>query len=102
MVLDKIKQEVTLRVEPTNLSTLGGIRINEDMQVVPSDPNQNAPIPNLHAARAEVGGLYSDHYVLLEGDEQGWAYNSGRMAGANAASNALGQLFILPGLESFY
>lgn len=91
-----------IRVNPTNLSTLGGIRINEDMQVVASDPNNYAPIPNLYAAGADVGGLYSDHYVLLEGGAQGWAYNSGRMAGASAASNAMGQLFILPGLESFY
>lgn len=78
-----------VKVIPTNLCTLGGIRINEDFQVVGSDPNSYTPIGNLYSAGADAGGLYSDHYVLLEGGAQGWAYNSGRMAGAEAASNAL-------------
>jgi fumarate reductase flavoprotein subunit len=78
-----------IKVIPTNLCTLGGIRINEHLQVVNNDANKYTPIPNLYAAGADAGGLYSDHYVLLEGGAQGWAYNSGRMAGASAASNAL-------------
>lgn len=90
-----------IKVIPTNLITLGGIRINEDLQVVKADPNSYAPIPNLYAAGVDAGGLYSDHYVLLEGASQGWAYNSGRMAGANAASNALKKKIVLPGLEAF-
>jgi fumarate reductase flavoprotein subunit len=90
-----------IKVVPTNLCTLGGIRINEDLQVVKDDPNSYAPIPNLYACGSDVGGLYSDHYVLLEGGSQGWAYNSGRMAGASAASNALGKKIVLPGLEAF-
>ncbi|NLG85746.1 MAG: FAD-binding protein [Firmicutes bacterium] len=80
-----------VKVIPTNLCTLGGIRINDDLQVVKNDPNNYAPIPNLYAAGADAGGLYSDHYVLLEGGAQGWAYNSGRLAGASAAANALGK-----------
>lgn len=76
-------------VTPNNLGTLGGIRINHNMQVVKADPNSYEPIPNLYAAGSDVGGLYSDHYVLLEGGAQGWAYNSGRLAGASAAGNAL-------------
>lgn len=78
-----------VKVIPTNLCTLGGIRVNEDLQVVMADPDNYQPIPNLYAAGADAGGLYSDHYVLLEGGAQGWAYNSGRLAGASAVSNAL-------------
>lgn len=80
-----------IKVIPTNLCTLGGIRVNENLQVVKADPENYDPITNLYAAGADVGGLYSDHYVLLEGGAQGWAYNSGRLAGAEAASNALGK-----------
>ncbi|NLM97450.1 MAG: FAD-dependent oxidoreductase [Halanaerobiaceae bacterium] len=77
------------KVVPTNLCTLGGIRVNSDLQVVRNDPDSYKPIPNLYAAGADAGGLYSDHYVLLEGGAMSWAYNSGRLAGASAASNAL-------------
>lgn len=80
-----------VKVIPTNLCTLGGIRVNEDLQVVKNDPNNYEPIPNLYAAGADAGGLYSSHYVLLEGGAQGWAYNSGRLAGASAVANALGK-----------
>jgi fumarate reductase flavoprotein subunit len=81
-----------LKVSVNNLCTVGGIRINSKFEVVNDDPeNGYTPIENLYAAGADAGGIYSDHYAhTIEGAAQGWAYNSGRLAGANATMNALG------------
>lgn len=80
------------KVTANNLSTVGGLRINGDFQVVLDDPeNGYTPIENLYCAGADAGGIYSDHYAhTIEGAAQGWAYNSGRLAGASATENALG------------
>jgi fumarate reductase flavoprotein subunit len=79
------------KVTVNNLCTVGGIRINSAFQVVQDDPeNGYTPLANLYAAGADAGGIYSDHYAhTIEGAAQGWAYNSGRLAGANATENAL-------------
>jgi fumarate reductase flavoprotein subunit len=81
-----------LKVSVNNLCTVGGIRINSKFEVVNDDPeNGYTAIENLYAAGADAGGIYSDHYAhTIEGAAQGWAYNSGRLAGANATMNALG------------
>lgn len=81
------------KVSVNNLCTVGGIRINSGFEVVKNDPeNGYTSIPNLYAAGADTGGLYSDHYAhTIEGAAQGWAYNSGRLAGAAATGNALGK-----------
>ncbi|MFV0439768.1 MAG: FAD-dependent oxidoreductase [Lachnospirales bacterium] len=80
------------KVSANNLSTAGGLRINANFQVVLDDPeNGYTPIENLYCAGADAGGIYSDHYAhTIEGAAQGWAYNSGRLAGARATENALG------------
>jgi fumarate reductase flavoprotein subunit len=80
------------KVGASNLCTVGGIRINSGFQVVKSNPDQGyTAIPNLYAAGADAGGIYSDHYAFtIEGTAQGWAYNSGRLAGARATEHALG------------
>ncbi len=80
------------KVSVNNLCTVGGIRINSNFEVVQDDPeNGYTPIENLYAAGADAGGIYSDHYAhTIEGAAQGWAYNSGRLAGASATENALG------------
>ena len=80
------------KVSANNLCTVGGLRINGNFQVVLDDPeNGYTPIENLYCAGADAGGIYSDHYAhTIEGAAQGWAYNSGRLAGARATENALG------------
>ncbi len=80
------------KVSVNNLCTVGGIRIDSNFEVVQDDPeNGYTSIKNLYAAGADAGGIYSDHYAhTIEGAAQGWAYNSGRLAGANATENALG------------
>lgn len=81
------------RITANNLCTVGGVRINANLQVVLDDAeNGYTPIKNLYAAGADASGIYSDHYAhTIEGAAQGWAYNSGRLAGARATENALGK-----------
>lgn len=66
-----------------NLSTLGGVAINEKIEAI--DTN-GAAIPGLYVAGADAGGMYGMSYVDFEGGTLGFAYTSGRLAGENAAS----------------
>lgn len=66
-----------------NLGTLGGIKINENIEVV--DEN-SMPIKGLYSAGADAGGMYGKAYVDFEGATLGFAYTSGRLAGINAAN----------------
>jgi fumarate reductase flavoprotein subunit len=65
-----------------NLGTLGGISINENIEVV---NKKGMPIDGLYAAGADAGGMYGKAYVDFEGATLGFAYTSGRIAGINAA-----------------
>ncbi len=70
----------------TLLDTIGGIRINEKMEVL--DMNNNA-IPGLYAAGSCTGGWESELYCSeLTASACGFAVNSGRIAGANAQKYA--------------
>lgn len=72
-----------IRCRACFLSTLGGIKINEYMEVLDQQDN---PIPGLYAAGVDVGGWESDTYCdRLSGSAFGFAVNSGRIAGENAA-----------------
>jgi fumarate reductase flavoprotein subunit len=66
------------------LGTKGGIKINEKMEVVDKKDN---PIQGLYAGGLEAGGLYGDSYPIFpsSGLASGFALNSGRIAGRNAA-----------------
>ena len=72
-----------LKCYPGFLSTIGGIKINHRMEVVDRDYNC---IPGLYAGGNDTGGWESDTYnVELAGAALGFAINSGRIAGENAA-----------------
>ena len=65
------------------LDTIGGIKINEHMEVLDKQDN---PISGLYAAGVATGGWESDTYcAVLSGHASGFAINSGRIAGENAA-----------------
>jgi len=71
-------------VRPGGYGTVGGIRINENCEVCDEDYD---PIPGLYAAGADACNLYDDSYMfLLPGNSMGWAVNSGRIAGMEAAT----------------
>ena len=62
---------------------LGGVRINYKAQVL---TEEGAAIPGLYAAGNDANTIYGDSYPFyLCGNTSGFALNSGRMAGKNAA-----------------
>lgn len=64
------------------LDTIGGIKINEHMEVLDKEGN---PIPGLYAAGVATGGWQGDAYcAVTSGAASGFAVNSGRIAGENA------------------
>lgn len=68
---------------PGAYGTLGGIKVNHYMEVVTQDFE---PIPGLYAAGTDTCTIYGDSYMfILPGNTMGYALNSGRMAGENAA-----------------
>ncbi|MGD1119712.1 MAG: FAD-dependent oxidoreductase [Dehalococcoidales bacterium] len=68
----------------TYLNTLGGIKINEHMEVIDT---QGIPIRGLYASGVDTGGWTSDTYcAALPGTAFGYAINSGRIAGESAAA----------------
>jgi fumarate reductase flavoprotein subunit len=74
----------------TSLSgTMGGIKINERMEVLDTRGN---PIPGLYAAGDTASGLEAQTYCgELCGSGLGFAMNSGRIAGENAAEFVSGK-----------
>jgi fumarate reductase flavoprotein subunit len=72
------------KIGPGAYGTVGGIRINENCEACDSD---FYPIPGLYAAGADACNLYNDSYMfLLPGNSMGFAVNTGRIAGMEAAA----------------
>lgn len=68
---------------PGAYGTLGGIKINHRTEVL--DKKWDT-MPGLYAAGTDACSIYGDSYVfVLPGNTMGFALNSGRMAGENAA-----------------
>lgn len=66
-----------------SLSTLGGVRVNDNLQV--TDGNLR-PIPGLYAVGNNAAGFYSvPGYPPYQGLANGFALHSGRIAGEHAA-----------------
>jgi fumarate reductase flavoprotein subunit len=71
-----------IRGLPVLLDTIGGIKINERMEVLNT---QNKIIPGLYAAGVATSGWESETYCsALSASAFGFAINSGRIAGENA------------------
>ena len=65
------------------IGSMGGIKINYKTEVLTKD---HEVIPGLYAAGLDANALYGDSYAyLLPGNTMGFALNSGRIAGENAA-----------------
>lgn len=73
-----------IKCYPHILDTIGGIRINERMEVLNV---QDQPIRGLYAAGVATSGWEAETYCSdLSGSAFGFAINSGRIAGENAAA----------------
>jgi fumarate reductase flavoprotein subunit len=78
-----------IKCYPAFLGTIGGIRINEKMEVLNNEYNS---IPGVYAAGIDTGGWEADTYnAVLSGTTFGFAISSGRIAGENAAGYVLGK-----------
>ena len=72
------------RIRPSGYGTVGGIRINENCECLDKEFD---PIPGLYAVGADACNIYDDSYMfLLPGNSMGFAVNSGRIAGKEAAA----------------
>lgn len=72
-----------LRVQPFFFVSLGGVKINENMEA--TDKNDKA-IKGLYVTGCDAAGLYSDTYTLwTSGSAYSFAATSGRLAGTHAA-----------------
>lgn len=72
-----------IRMEPAALITMGGIKINDDMQVVGEDEQ---PIPGLYSVGCDAGGLFGESYALtVPGAGCGFALTSGWLAADHVA-----------------
>ena len=72
-----------IRCYSSFFGTIGGIKINHHMEVLNHEDN---PIPGLYAAGVDTGGWEAENYnAILSGTTFGFAINSGRIAGENAA-----------------
>lgn len=74
------------RFRPGAYGTLGGIKIDEDCQVLTKEWEK---IPGLFAAGTDTCTIYGDSYMfLLPGNTMGYCINTGRFAGSGAAEFA--------------
>ncbi|MCL2877168.1 MAG: FAD-binding protein, partial [Acidobacteria bacterium] len=66
-------------MEEIAMTTLGGIRVNKELQALDKDLK---PIPGLYVTGKDVGGLFVGSYSLhsASGTTFGFAIGSGRMA----------------------
>lgn len=72
------------KFRPSGYGTLGGIKINDDAQVLKDDWS---PVPGLFACGTDTCTIYGDSYMfLLPGNTMGYCINTGRFAGEGAAS----------------
>lgn len=68
---------------PGGYGTVGGIKINENCEVVREDFET---VQGLYAAGSDACNIYDDSYMfLLPGNSMGFAVNTGRIAGMTAA-----------------
>ncbi|MCD8491151.1 MAG: FAD-binding protein [Geovibrio sp.] len=69
--------------EPSFMSTIGGVRINANMQAVTDD---DTPISGLYAAGIDAGGMFGDTYdLIMPGSLSSYAATGGRIAAEHIA-----------------
>lgn len=73
-----------VKASSTTLGSIGGVRINEKTQAIDT---HLMPIPGLYVCGNDAGGMYGDSYPTVEGLTLSFAYNSGRIAGYQAAAH---------------
>jgi fumarate reductase flavoprotein subunit len=79
---------------PSGYGSLGGIEVNENMQVLNNDLD---PIPGLYACGNDTATVFSDSYCFYNpGSTMSYAINSGRIAGKECVAYMDSDAFIDP------
>ena len=79
---------------PSGYGSLGGIQVNENMQVLNNDLD---PIPGLSACGTDSATVFADSYCFYNpGSTMSYAINSGRIAGMEAVAYMDSDEFIDP------
>jgi fumarate reductase flavoprotein subunit len=79
----KTRKFYAARLFPSAYGSVGGIKINHRTEVLDKDWDV---IPGFYAAGNDACSIYGDSYVfILPGNTMGFAVNTGRIAGENAA-----------------
>jgi fumarate reductase flavoprotein subunit len=78
------EQYYGIEIGPNIMFTLGGLRVNEELEVLDVD---GKAIPGLYAAGEVAGAVHGDNY--MSGNYVAYAIVSGRIAGVNAAEDVL-------------
>lgn len=73
-----------IKMETGIMVSMGGIKINENMQVISAD---GKPVPGLYSVGCDAGGLFGESYILtVPGSANGFALTSGWLAADHAAA----------------
>mgnify|MGYP002625602249 CR=1 FL=1 len=79
---------------PSGYGSLGGIQVNENMQVLNNDLD---PIPGLYACGTDTATVFADSYCFYHpGSTMSYAINSGRIAGMEAVAYMDSDEFVEP------
>ena len=75
---------------PSGYGSLGGIKVNYNMQVIGAD---GKPMPGLYACGTDAATVFGSDYCFYNpGSTMSWALNSGRIA-AMEATNFINEEF---------
>jgi fumarate reductase flavoprotein subunit len=77
-----------VKLVPTIISTLGGLKVNYRMEVL---NKQDKPIAGLYAASVDVGGWSETYNMRVPGNALSFVLTGGRMAGESAAKYSSGK-----------
>ena len=79
---------------PSGYGSLGGIQVNENMQVLDTELN---PMPGFYACGTDTATVFADSYCFYHpGSTMSYAINSGRIAGMEAVAYMDSDEFIDP------
>ncbi|WP_125764869.1 FAD-dependent oxidoreductase [Companilactobacillus hulinensis] len=73
-----------IKAQSTTLGTIGGVAVDDKLHVI---NNEGQVIENVYATGNNASGMYDTSYPTLEGISCAFAWNSGRIAGEDAAEN---------------
>lgn len=78
---------------PSGYGSLGGVKVNHNMQVISSE---DKPIPGLYACGTDTAGVFAGEYCFYNpGSTMSYALNSGRIAGMESWDYINGEDFVV-------